>query len=202
MAQNLQKVCSELVTRSRAGDQNAMALIVEVGKAAKAGSPKAIESKRLIEEYIKNNPPPKLNNVGGQIDNGWSGKMADYVGTVQASFEGDVDDLECILILLPLMNTYGVTTLANGPQLGNDIISEFGATFESEEEEHSFFFGVSNSDQVDKISKNITNLNSDCARAVLIGCIVGEAQRIQLVRNPKNPISILCKDAARELGDI
>jgi hypothetical protein len=200
---NLQQVCGDLVDRARAGDQNAMALITEVGKSAKLGSPKAKESKALIEKYIKDNPPPKLNSVGGiDIDTGWTRKMSQYVGTVQAAFEGDeVGDLQPIIALLPFMQEYGVTTLSNGPNLTNDIICCIAANFPSEAEETAFKFGVANSDQADKMKKNIAKLNRPAAYAVLIGCLVGEARRIQLVRNPKNPISILCKDAARELGE-
>jgi hypothetical protein len=198
MDQNLQTVCSELVVRARAGDQNAMGLLVEVGKSAKVGSPRAIESKRLIEEYIRLNPPPKKSTTRQQ--NTWTQSIANYVNAMQASFSGEPDELgDCIIAIIPFMGPYGATTLANGPELNNDIINLISSAFGSDAEEHAFLFAIANADQSDSIIKNISKLNKDAAYAILIGCVVGQAKRIQMVRLPGTPISVISKKAEEEL---
>lgn len=200
MQQDLQSVCSELVVRSRAGDQNAMGLLVEIGKSAKAGSPRAVESKKLVLKYIRNNPVPKKS--GPKNQNTWTQSIANYVNTMQASFEGEPDELgDCIIAIIPFMGPYGATTLANGPLLNNDIINLISSAFSSDAEEHAFLFAIANADQSDKIVKNIGKLNKDAAYAILIGCVVGRAKRIQMVRLPGTPISVLSKKAAEELGE-
>ena len=51
-----------LVERTRAGDQNAMALIAGVRDLAAQGNPRSIYSKNLIEKYIAKYPPDS--NIG------------------------------------------------------------------------------------------------------------------------------------------
>jgi len=47
---------ADLVTRARAGDQNALAMIACIREQAHAGSPRARVSASLIEDYCKNVP--------------------------------------------------------------------------------------------------------------------------------------------------
>ncbi len=49
--------CVDMVLRARAGDQVAMATIVEISKNAKAGNQLALDSYRRIERYSRRNPP-------------------------------------------------------------------------------------------------------------------------------------------------
>lgn len=190
------EACKELVIRARAGDQNAMALIIEVGKAARNGSETAKLSAQHIEAYCKANPPPSRSdkNVGN-----WSERMQSYVNELQSNF-GEEELGESIVVLLPMMGQYGINTLANGIRLSNDIIAEISAEFGSEVEQHAFQFAVANADQTDRIKKNVSKLNKETAYAVLVGCCVGEARNIQLVRLPQVPISIISEKAAEELG--
>jgi hypothetical protein len=200
MSKDLQSVCAELVVRSRAGDQNAMGLLVEVGKSAKAGSQRAIQSKRIIEDYISKNPPPKSPLSNNKIT--WSESIANYIGQMQSSFQGEDEELGiCIIAILPYMGEFGVTTLSNGPKLDNDIINLIASSFPSDVEEHAFLFAIANADQNEKMMKNLKNLNKNSAYATLVGCIVGQAKKIQRVRLPETPISVLSKKAAADLGD-
>ncbi len=50
------RAAGELVERSRAGDQVAMAIITLVGQGAKKGDPKFKDSFKLLGDYIKKNP--------------------------------------------------------------------------------------------------------------------------------------------------
>lgn len=191
---DIKVIAKQLVIRSRAGDQNASAIIMEVAKSAKAGSPKAIQSNKAIAEYIKTHPVPNPRTMPATE---WSDAMIGYISELQSNFSG-----EAVVALIPLIGDFGPTTLANGPKLRNDIISKIGSEFCSEKERHAFSFGVRNSEESDKIKEGLGNVPEQIAVAVLIGCNVGEAKRIQLVRLPNVPISVLSKQAASELGDL
>jgi hypothetical protein len=52
--------CADLVLRARAGDQVAMAMIVEISKNARAGNATALDSYRRIDRYSELNPPRKF----------------------------------------------------------------------------------------------------------------------------------------------
>lgn len=54
---NMTRGAREIVERSRVGDQHAMALAKGIGDQARAGSPRAQLSWKLIEQYTKENPP-------------------------------------------------------------------------------------------------------------------------------------------------
>lgn len=198
MTDQIAQACKDLVIRARAGDQNAMALIVEVGKAAKTGSERAKISAQYIEDYCKKNPPPKVTDYN---KHDWSEMMQAYVNDLQSSFTGE-DFGECVIVLLPIMGQFGINTLADGPNLTNDIITQLSYEFGSELEQHAFQFGVRNVEQAERIKKNVKNLNKETAYAVLVGCCVGEARNLQLVRLPNTPVSVISKKAAEELGDL
>lgn len=190
------QACKELVIRARAGDQNAMAMIFEVGNSARNGSRTAIQSAKLIEEYCEKNPPPEPM----QHNANWSDLMQSYITELQSSFSGE-ELGEYVVVLLPMMGQFGINTLANGPTISNDIISQIASEFGSETEQHAFQFAVFHADQADKIKKNIANLNEETAYAVLLGCCVGEAKNIQQVRLPGASVSLISKKAAEEFGE-
>lgn len=50
----------QIVERARAGDQVAMALIDQTRRQAEKGNKKAKQSRKLIEQYIKRNPPSTM----------------------------------------------------------------------------------------------------------------------------------------------
>jgi hypothetical protein len=54
-----ERECRDLVERARAGDQVAMALIVEIRKNAQKGNATAVDSYRRIDRYSRKNPPPR-----------------------------------------------------------------------------------------------------------------------------------------------
>lgn len=191
---DLKSIAKELVIRSRAGDQNASALIMEAAKAAKNGNPRAVKASTEIEKYIDANPLPAPKVSKSSV---WSDAMIGYIGELQSNFSG-----EAVVALVPYIGDFAMTALANGPKLTNDIINQIAAEFGSEKERHAFRFGVVNSKQSDVIKDNARSLPRSIAFAILIGCNVGEAKRVQLVRLPNVPISIVSDRAASELGDL
>lgn len=58
----------ELVDRSRAGDQNATAMIVQVRKGAKKGNSRALETVKCIKKYISENPVNPHVRKGQTVD--------------------------------------------------------------------------------------------------------------------------------------
>ena len=188
-------IAKELVIRSRAGDQNASAMIMEVAKAAKRGVKQAVISDKAISEYIEKNPIPESNIEQSNVK--WDLATTSYVAALQSGFNG-----EAVIALVPLLGEFATTTLANGPKLTNDIINLIGSEFGSDNEEHAFMFGVKNSEQADKIKQNIQNVPQSISAPLVIGCNVGEARRIQMIRNPNVPLSVYSKQVASELGDL
>ena len=59
MVQNMMKGAQDIVERSRAGDQHAMAIAKGIGDQARAGNKRAQLSWKLIEQYSKQQKPQK-----------------------------------------------------------------------------------------------------------------------------------------------
>lgn len=86
----VQEAVGQLVRRARNGDQNAMAMIAEVGKQAKGGNEKAANSARMLHEYIARNP---VGSPGVQFGQDDSGSDPIYTEAVKLSHTGLLSNL-------------------------------------------------------------------------------------------------------------
>lgn len=205
--QSLKEEVAGVVIRARAGDQNAMGLLVEVGKAAKGGNSKAKLAQKYALDYIKTNPvDDKITFSGTNIT--WL-QVRPYVRRMQSAFgaETPTDYVRGIIPTITHMGQYAVTTLANGPSLlprkgNNNCVRALMLAFSNPEDRKAFQYGLNNSQYGSEIAARAAKLNPQQLFALAIGCIVGQARRIQAVRLPNVPISVLSKDAAKELGDL
>ncbi len=148
--ESMTSAASQLVRRSRDGDQNAMALIALVRQNAANGNVQAKLAAGVIGKYIQANPVPGTSTMGADVMNP---KDPTYAHAVQLSLGP------------PLSN----------PRIEN-LLSEFGR-----EERRAFLYGMKNGKLIKKAPSNIRDAN-------VLGKAIGDARRLQLVRQPGSSI--------------
>jgi hypothetical protein len=185
-----------LVERSRAYDQNATALICEIRDRAKAGSPKAKKMAAALAAYIQKNPIQSFMSFGQEeleID-----QLCEEVNSCFGSEEyPEIVKLKVPDIASRSVNK-AVVTLANGPSLlsrhGSTLLQDVSATLE-EDEQKAFITGYRHGvEELNSIPRNLQ-------LPFILGHILGSAKRIQAVRLPGMPISVLSPSLGAELGE-
>lgn len=134
------EAAKEVVQRARAGDQNAMAMIVAVRDSAIQGSQRAQEAQRAILDYIRANPV-SVTDVFTHSHVGDDAKQA--LAVVKRC--GPVVGLVALFVIAedsPGAMLSGSIILANGPQLTNPRISSIGSAIEDDNERKLFYAGV------------------------------------------------------------
>lgn len=175
-----------LVDRSRAGDQNATAMIIEVRKNAANGNQRAKISLDFMKRYaslkknantsISGDTEPKLLNPSGALS---SEIQKDEPNHYLAAIKGIVPSLSCV---------QAAVALSSGPQLIQSRIETIYNNL-SDEEKKQFSHGFRTwSNTRIRISNEIEK----------IGKCIGLAQKIQMVRSGR-PIAVLSKRAGWEL---
>ncbi len=203
----------ELVDRSRNGDQNATAMILEIRRAALEGVPKAQIGYELLKKIVETNParPPVQFDFECQS------------GTCANPAEADIgeeayDALELIatrgpiiaihaLIALPDMGgergvTAGAVLLANGPRsITKRMVADIGAGIDETHYRRLFFYGVNYCGR--EAVQLARELQADEAAPSFLhaGRCVGLARSIQRVRLPGSVISHFNRLAGWELGE-
>lgn len=181
---------AQLVERARAGDQNAMAMLAEIGQRAKQGVPRAIKSRKAIEIYIRKHPYKEANFGGEDLD------VDAFCEAAQASFAGEY--VETVTTKIPEIASHSlnkaIVTVANGPELDKSKLIAVRSTM-SDDDKAAFMLGY---------NQGMSELN-DVPRALqsayILGHILGTARRIQAVRLPDVPVSVLCPSLGTELGE-
>ncbi len=196
----VQTEARNLVTRSRLGDENAVAMLVMIRNSAAQGSRKAIYTLKYLKEYIKKHPVlesckigfgcnPITQRVINAIHSKISGEPRAHANVMVAA----IPKIESpVLAAVPMAN--------NGSLLGQSnprIIAI--CKFFGDSEMDAFEFGKVN------CFTDTAHINGELSegesKALHIGKTVGIAQRIQAVRNNDAPISSLSKMASWELGE-
>lgn len=177
-----------LVERSRAGDQNAIAMIVMIRENAKKGSKKAKRTQRLLEHYVTGNPVADF----GADNTGIKSPKNAQIFTLNCELRGK-DCTRAIQALTTmdagLSKARTAAVLANGPALyGNTLrLKNLVDSLEPEaEKQKSIVAGV---------------LNWKNPRTDYYGSCIGLARTMQLVAARKASIGSLSKMAAWELGE-
>ncbi len=196
----VQTEARNLVTRSRLGDENAVAMLVMIRNSAAQGSKKAIYTLKYLKEYIKKHPITEACKIGfgcspitqrviNAIHSKISGEPESHANVMVAA----IPRIESpVLAAVPMANN-GSLLGQNNPRI-NAICKFFG-----DSEMDAFEFGKVN------CFTDTTHIHGDLsegeAQALHIGKTVGIAQRIQAVRNHDAPIASLSKMASWELGE-
>lgn len=189
---------AQLVERARAGDQNALAMICEIRDRAKAGNPRAKKSFQALEHFIKQNPFTQKPHFGQE-----SVEVDLLCQDVQSCFAGEADYVETVTTKMPeiasLNVNKAVVTLANGPNLlpenGLSKVKEVSDALGDEDKQAAFKQGYQHG------MRELDGVPEHLREAFILGHLFGTARRIQAVRIPGVPVSILSPGFGLELGE-
>lgn len=181
----VQLAAEDLVLRARQGDQNAMAILAQVQENAKQGNSKARKAFKMINKYIKANPPDERSSFGRDI--------------VRA--ENPYEKSAIISTHGPVLNPYRmIVFLADDEDLRGrmkDTIASFGSDMEP-----SFKMGFTLSKSPDEFVSFANELPSqEDYDAAKVGFIFGKARLLQIARHPKSGFKSFDERAAWELGE-
>jgi len=191
------QAAKEVVERARAGDQNAMAMIVMVRDQAIQGNEKARESQRAILEYIRKNPV-QVADAFAHSHVGEDAKQA----LAYVSKRGPVLGLIALFIIgsdSPDAMLNGSIILANGPRLTNPRISAIGSAIDNDDERRLFYAGVC----FKRIPPNLLQRCVPEQRPIInAGKCVGLARAIQEVRAPDSSLTKFSPVVGWEHGEV
>jgi len=208
---------ASLVRRSRAGDQNAQALIAMVGREARKGVPRARTAFELLRQYIDANPPQEF-ALGTEPALVMDPPKVSLVKTKPAkkmdpelrkpplprgSLEGlFYPDQMAICILRACAYRHGLqgaaVVLAGGPPLTNDRVEEIGSSnFGKDTDE--FFYGVRfcGEGAWKEVAPSLDLMGQQC---LAVGQCIGRARKIQALRRGGR-ISSVSPTVGWELGE-
>ncbi len=188
----------QLVERARQGDQNAIALICTVRDEAKKGSPKAKRGFAVLKAYIEKNPPKNLPSFGAELS---KNRECDLICQEMMAGFGE-DYLEAVKKEVPgiaaLSLPKAIVTVANGPNLLQDgaqnLLHDVRDSF-TDDEQKAFILGIKHGiSELDRIPEGLQ-------APFIVGHVLGTARRIQAVRHPRVPLSILSAKLGYEFGE-
>ena len=174
--EKIRLAAEELVDRTRAGDQNAAAMMVMVKRNAAEGFPRAEFTLECMNRYARS-----ATRIMGETSSTALAKeiTSDQPVHVQTALNG----------ILPAVNGLRASViLSNGPHLDKKRVNGMIAQMD-DDEKREFVMGFKN-------WKSNTAINSIAGK---IGKCVGYARAIQRVRDPNTSISVLSDAAAWEL---
>jgi len=229
MADALAEHAASIVRRARVGDQNAMALMRQVGKAAREGSSaKAKKAYALMQKYINRNPAEARGAPGTGGLFGFGGDVAGLppappAGIIEVSQEAPVSpaqkpslprgafdrifdpDVFPVVVLRACKYQSGLpaaaVVLASGPSLTKDSVREMGlSSFGSEPASEAFFHGVKNCTDAD-LQEAGKLFDDYLKKPFLVGQCVGRAWRLQAIRRPNSRIGLYSTRAGWEMGE-
>jgi hypothetical protein len=193
----MRMTAEDLVIRTRAGEQNAAALILEIGKNAKRGNQRALRSKRLIEEAISNIPLRPMSVVPALHR---ESRPAKHFARIVVGAEGPEPYGAQVMTMLPLLGIRGVIMLANGPTLiKSGRARAIAQSYPTATERHAFCLARRYAGQANPAERS--TLHPRLQNAMMVGDCFGIAQKIQALRLPDSRISDFDPAVGWELGE-
>jgi hypothetical protein len=193
----MRMTAEDLVIRTRAGEQNSAALILEIGKNAKRGNPRSVKSKRLIEEAIANIPLQTLSVVPALHRESLPAK---HFARIVVGAEGPEPYAAKVTSMLPMLGIRGVVMLANGPSLiKSGRARAIAQSYPTAHERHAFCLARRYAGQANASER--ASLHPRLQNALAVGDCFGMAQKIQAVRLPDSSISAFDPAVGWELGE-
>ncbi len=172
--EKLKELARQVVERARQGDQNAMAIIAGVRDNNRKGNPRAAASFMCIRDYITKNPI-----------------VADQFGAEQKAQQ--------VIAKAQEDGSKTVLNLANGPTITNPRIRHIAKQLGPNA--RVFIYGMQNATQGHKLASICTQLHMVQQGILEAGRLVGEAIRLQQVRQPGSSLSAYSPDIGWELGE-
>jgi hypothetical protein len=206
MTKNLvSQTIEDVVTRARLGDQVASATLVVIGKRADKGEPRAMEIRRKVLDYTKQNPQRFQQGCVFGVDKPDKESIVGDACMLKRNLHTGNWSGQGLAILLLTLGDYAVGVLAHGPTLlmldgePNPIVHSVRDALQTDHLTSIFDFGNENTNKPKVLEETARNLNKKQLKALALGSIIGRARRLQAVTYPNVPIAILCEDAAWEL---
>jgi hypothetical protein len=202
MASEIQKVqqsAQGLVTRSRLGDQNAIAMIMMIRESAAKGSKRAVYTLKYLTEYVKKHPVKGDCRIGFGCDP----MTQRVINAIHSSIGAEPSNHAPVIVKhVPKIENPALAAvpLANCGSLlhpNNPRIKAICVLF-TDDQIDAFEYGRENCFEDSSMHGDLT---PEDQAALHIGKTVGIAQRIQAVRLPNTPVAILSPMAAWELGE-
>jgi hypothetical protein len=182
----------DLVERARLGDQNAMAILEEMGKNARNGNAKARSAYSIVMEYIRRNP---VETVIGVEESNVLGVLKDPANPIDQLLSaltkipalGSQNLINVACVILADTTPWNDQNCATADKCLNGApqsLFRYGFTFSNR--------GASIQQVVDTMPEAVGFL---CA-----GHCIGTARKIQMIRHRNAPLVILSPDIGWELG--
>jgi hypothetical protein len=190
----LRRQAEKLVDRARAGDQNAMGMIQEIGRNARAGFGAAAEPYRVIMGYIRANPAGPAPGAARAV---MGAETAQSLSLLAQPV--DPDTLLRVLCFIPRSGDEGVleaacVLLAGGPDVDPPRVSAVQSRLPAPLHP-AFQFGLG----ADAMKAG--DLDAATVGAVCAGHCLGFARRVQGVVRRGMPLSFLHPDVGWEVGE-
>ena len=218
----IDQTVASLVRRSRAGDQNATAMITRVGEEARRGTPRAVQAAGAIKKFIESNPsqdfvlgaepvlvmdPPANDSTAIVPVKPSKAEIERKKPTLPRGAFDHLFDPEQTAVTIIKCCGYrnglqaAAVALAAGPPLTNDAVMRFGAeNFGSDESTNAFFYGVKFTGDED-FAEVAPYFDKPLRRCLAIGQCFGRARKLQAIRQRGSSISAYAPVAGWELGE-
>jgi hypothetical protein len=188
----------QLVERARQGDQNAIAMICQVRDNAKKGIAQARQGYTAIESYIKAHPAQSIPSFGEELaNNSASDSMAiDMMAGFGEDYIATIKDKTAPLAAVSIPKA--VVTLANGPSLlpsgQQNLVHDIRDSLD-EAQCAAFLLGLKHG------LSEMNSIPEEQQWAFVLGHVLGTARKIQAVRCPNVPLSILSPQLGAEFQE-
>lgn len=183
-----QKLAVEsLVTRSRQGDQNAMAILVGIGENARKGVKRAQQSFKIARSFIHRNPVEARTSFG--IESKLLARASDPYAQSAA-----------IVVLTPYVDMERmIVLLCDGPPVPTRLSALAKAI--PKDERPAFNLGFKHSRNKRALDRALERLEPQFYRAFQVGYAAGVANRFQNALKEEGRISDICPLAGWEHGE-
>jgi hypothetical protein len=188
------KHAADLVERARLYDQNAIAMIEEVRKAANMGSAKAVSALQCICEYIKKNP---VSHESSQAAQECLGRLKFYQNPPHIHLKA--------LQLLPVVGEpadigTACVILSRGPMLDKQRVSEIAECIGTEEGLQTFNQAYKAAGKSEILGPMSRYLDQHGIGFLCAGHCIGTGRKLQLTQSEDVPLSILGPEIGWEHG--
>jgi hypothetical protein len=208
MADQSIQVISDLVERTRLGDQVATATIAVIADRGRKGDKKAATiAKRILDWAIKHPRKTEEHVSMFGIDSVGAEDVKDAAKTLWKNLHTGNYTGAGVVVLIFSVGQYATGLLTHGPLLApqegdpNPIVEAVHNAFPTESCKEAFQVGYTKSNDIPTITAALQTAGEAEKKALQCGVILGRARRIQAVSLTQAPISVLSLDTGWEFGE-
>lgn len=206
--ERIKKAVSELVDRSRLGDQNATAMLISIRQNAENPEYKDRERAKCSYDYamayVKKKPNTRETTIAGSFDGPAAG-----IGAAVAATKNPEQYAATVITHLPTIGTkFGdaikaASSISQGPAINVHLLTAVRDALPSNNGKSGFLLGVKFSGDKDMLVKQLSKApkTDDVKKGAQLGYTMAMAQLLQEVRKPNTPIAPFSPAAAWELGE-